>query len=354
MTVTQLPVNLHPHEETVPPLDVVDLSWNYPTSTCTPDFFEAHVWTGMEPAYPAVTERLNFDFPSPSGDYQLTWTTGLEPGNTYFFHVSAGLGTGTGQDVRGPEALSWFYTGPVCTDETIQPVNLVSPMDEATVNPSGDITFVWDDPTPCLVNGLFEIQVSTHQDFLDYLHRIPILQTVYTTDASEFGIENCTHYYWRVMTDPNGPQEGPYSSIWSFYAHDPNSKCPTSGPNAAIAIAQQDLNCRSGPGLLYKTEDAFLQGKSAPILGRNEASDWWYILSPHLQIFCWVWGGQVEVQGDIGPVAVVQVAPPLPQPTDTNMPPTVDCRGYKDKPSCNANPVCTWAMTTGPGYCKNK
>ncbi len=236
----------------------------------------------------------------------------------------------------------------------MQPVNLSSPANETTVDPSGDITFVWDDPTPCLVNGLFEIQVSTHQDFSDYLHRIPILQTLYTADASEFGLQNCTQYYWRVMTDPNGPQEGPYSSSWSFYAHIPNTKCPASGLNAAMAIAQADLNCRSGPDLLYELIDSFLQGESAPILGRNEAGDWWYILSPRLQILCWVWGGKVQVQGDTGPVLVVQVAPP-PQPTDTNMPQTVDCRGYKDKSSCGANPACTWALTmAGPGICNSK
>jgi uncharacterized protein YraI len=360
----QAPVNLDPHEETVPSADNVNLSWNYQPPTCSPDFFEATVWSGLEPANPATTQRLIFDFPDPSGDYNMAWSSPLQPGKTYFFRVSAGLETGTGQDATGPGAISWFYTGPICTDDAaMQPINLINPNDEATVDPSGEISFVWDDPTACLVNGLFEIQVSTHQDFSDYLHRIPILQTVYTTDASEFGIENCTRYYWRVMTDPNGTQEGPYSPVWSFYAHDPNTKCTSPSPEAAIAIAKQDLNCRSGPSPLYEIKDAFLQGGSAPIQGRNEEGGWWYILSPHLQILCWVWGeqvevqgdtGQVEVQGDTGQVEVVHVAPPVLQPTASNAPQAVNCGQYKDQASCDANPACTWASTmAGPGICKN-
>jgi hypothetical protein len=350
----QVPANLTPHNDTVGTALPVDLSWKYPTSNCMPDFFEAKVWTGLE-SNNTVTKRLNFTYPDPGGNYHINWVVPLESGKTYFFRISTGTGDGTGQDVSGPEAGSWFFTGPVCSDETMQPVDLVQPADQATINPSGEISFVWDDPTACLVLGLFEIQVSTHPDFSDYLHRIPILQTVYTTDASEFGLDNCTQYYWRVMTDPDGPQEGPYSPTWSFSSHDPNLKCPTATPNPAVAIAQQTLNCRSGPSPLYDTKDAFNLGESAPILGRNADGSWWQITSPHLQIPCWVWGQQVTVQGDTSQVQVVEVAPPVLQPSDTNLPQAAGCGQYKDKNSCNTDAACTWSPSmAGPGVCNSK
>lgn len=117
--------------------------------------------------------------------------------------------------------------------ETYQPVLLSNPPDDSVVDPNEDITFVWDDPTPCLIHGLFEIQLSLREDFSEYWHRIPILQTTYTPSDEDIAtyltpwLQNCTRYYWRVKTDPAGPPEEPFSEVWSFFAQTPGTFCPS-------------------------------------------------------------------------------------------------------------------------------
>lgn len=362
----QAPINLNPNGESavLDPANPLTLQWSYPAATCVPDFFTAYLWTGLEPESPSLTGQVNYiDAVSP-GVWQLPWPVALQPGNTYYWRVAAGLETGPGSDVLGPTALGYFFTGPVCaTDAVMQPVNLLSPPDNITVVPDEEITFAWDDPTPCLVDGLFEISIADNPDFYGR-YGIPILQTVYTTTPAEIGAEGlqvCTRYYWRIKTDPAGPLEEPFSEIRSFFIRPEGILCPpTFSPAIPIAMARLDLNCRLGPSPDYPIEDAFYAGEQAPIEGRSADGHWWLITSPRRGARCWVWGEEVDVEGDTSEIEVVE-PPPLvilePTLTET-LPPTVNCSQYLDAQSCNANPACQWHTyppTHFPaGRCENK
>ncbi len=358
----QVPGNLHPHEEFVASDGSLILSGTYPATTCNPDYIEAYVWRGVEPTTPGMTARIPFSSVNSSGNWHMPWPTVLQPGTNYFWRAYAGLETGPGPDVDGPNTFSYFYTEPECAyGAAMEPVDLINPPDNTTIDPNADLTFAWDDPATCMVDGGYEIQISLQANFSDYLHRIPIRHTAYTVPNWEFDpdFQNCTRYYWRIKTDPTGPQEGPYTEAWSFFTQTPGIFCPITHLPGPLVVARQTLNCRGGPSPLYDTKDTFNQGESAPIQGRNQDGTWWQIISPHLQIPCWVWGEQTDVQGDTSDVPLIAVAPPviLPTPTDT-VPPQhrVDCAQYKDPQTCSANSACYWykPVVGGAGSCKNK
>jgi hypothetical protein len=360
----QAPINLNPNGESVvlDPADPLTLQWGYPPTTCKPDFFSVYVWTGLEPATPSLIGSVNYDDASSPGIWQLTWPTPLQPGNTYYWRVYAGLEGGSSRDTYGPSTQGYFFTGPVCTDnEAMQPVNLISPDDGITVAPDEAITFAWDDPTPCLVDGLFEISIADNPDFSGR-YGIPILQTVYTTTPAEIGaegLEECTLYYWRIKTDPAGPQEQPFSETRTFFVQPEGIFCPPAiDLHIPIVVARLDLNCRLGPSPDYPVEDIFRAGTQASIEGRNADSSWWLITSPNRNVRCWVWGDEVDVEGDVSGIEIVE-PPPLvilePTLTET-LQPTVNCAQYTDASACNANPACQWEMhlTRPGGYCRNK
>ncbi|MBN2388858.1 MAG: hypothetical protein JXB85_17715 [Anaerolineales bacterium] len=355
----QAPIDLDPDGEWIvlDPAVALVLQWGYPETTCTPDFFEVYVWTGLEPATPGMTGRVNYDDAYSPGVWMLIWPVLLEPGNTYYWRVYPGLETGPGPDVDGPNTRAHFFTGPVCTDDgAMQPVDLISPEDDITVAPDDEITFAWDDPTSCLVDGLFEIDFH-RSPTSPRVYGIPILQTVYTTTPAEIGLEECTRYYWRIKTDPSGPPEEPFSDFRTFFVQPPGVICPLVDLRIPpAAIARLNLNCRSGPGPAYHIDDTFFAGASAPIVGRNPESTWWYILSPNLNIHCWVWGEQVDIEGEVGEVQVVEVGPPPTDEPTNEPPPQINCAQYTDSQSCGANPACLWEsyLTTQGGQCVNR
>lgn len=364
----QAPINLNPNGETaiIDPATSLFLQWGYPATNCAPDFFQAYVWTGPEPETPGMTGRVQYASAISSGVWELPWPVPLQPGNTYYWRVSAGLETGPGPDIIGPSTRGYFFTGPECTmSTTMQPVNLLSPEDDARVAPDEEITFAWDDPTPCLINGLFEIDFSKSPTMSPRLFAIPILQTVYTTTPAEvFGesLENCTRYYWRIKTDRPG-EEGPFSETRSFFIQPEGIFCPLTNLDLSIplAIARMDLNCRLGPSPDYPIEDAFYAGEQAPIEGRSADGNWWLITSPRRGTHCWVWEEQTDVEGDTSGIEIVE-PPPLvtlePALTEETQPPTVNCAQYTDAQSCTANPACQWHIDppthVPPGHCENK
>ncbi len=367
------PISLSPNSEieVVDPANLVTLRWSYPvtypiypyaTVTCKPDFFELYVWTGAEPASPGMTGRVNYDDEVSPGVWQLSWPIPLQPGNSYYWRVYAGLETGPGPDVKGPSALGHFYTGPRCTTETIQPVNLLNPPDGASVASDEEINFVWDDPTSCLPNARYEIDFSDTPTMSSIYGGSTSLRTDYTVSPAALGWESCKRYYWRVVTDVNGTLDDPISEVRSLFVQPEGILCPPSGlrPEFPIAIARLDLNCRLGPSPDYPIEDAFYAGEQAPIEGRSADGGWWLITSPTRGARCWVWAEQVDVEGDTSGVEIVE-APPLVifEPTLTEAPPTtVNCSQYTDPQSCVANPACQWHIVPpnqlAPSYCENK
>jgi hypothetical protein len=369
----QAPGDLSPNGESVvlDPSTYLYLSGTYPGTSCEPDYIEAYVWMGLEPETPGMTGRVPL---GDGGSWNLPWPIPLEPGNTYYWRAYPGLETGPGDDISGPSTRGYFFTGPVCSDPTVmQPVDLISPADDSTFAVTDDVTFAWDDPTllagddpkPCLVNGLFEIQVSESPEFADFLRRIPILQSVYTMHAADIPLAECTRYYWRVMTDRPG-EEGPFSETWSFFVQSPGVLCPVQAPaipeipvvtvippelpGPPMAEALVDLNCRGGPSQQFRIDDTFFAGASAPIQGRNEDGTWVQILSPNLQLVCWIWTGRAQIQGDIDLTPVIRV--PTPEPTP------IVCADYTTRQYCEANPACRWVAPVGApnlaGHCESR
>ena len=294
----QAPIDLDPNSEmeVLDPEDPLVMTWGYPATGCSPDFFEVYVWTGLEPETPGMTGRVDFADPPSPGEWRLQWPTLLEPGNTYYWRVYPGLETGPGPDVDGPDSLGHFFTGPVCSDpEAMLPAEIISPDDDITIAMGEEITFAWDDPTGCLVDGLFEISFADNPAFSGR-YGIPILQTVYTTSSSTdlHFLEECSNWYWRIKTDPAGPWEDPFSETRTLHVQSPGVVCPLYDLRIPSVIAGLNLNCRSGPSIFYEVEEILPEGGEAEIQGRNQAGDWWYILSPN-RVRCWVWGSEVEV-----------------------------------------------------------
>ena len=81
------------------------------------------------------------------------------------------------------------------------------------------------------------------------------------------------------------------------------------------------------------------KGDRAEIFGRNPDRSWWYVQIPGKSgQFCWVWGDNVKVEGDIGGVQVV-APPPIPiTPTFTPTPDVEFDPSFDNIHDCNGDP----------------
>ncbi len=89
--------------------------------------------------------------------------------------------------------------------------------------------------------------------------------------------------------------------------------------DVAQVLAERNINVRSGPGTNYPIISALQTGQSAPVIGQNEAGDWWQI-----EIFGadgWVLASLVTAQntGDV-PVVATPAPPLTPIATATPVP----------------------------------
>lgn len=94
-------------------------------------------------------------------------------------------------------------------------------------------------------------------------------------------------------------------------------------PASPLATALENAHCRSGDSQVFEPEDSFLEGQTAPVLGRNGQSTWIKIVSPVFQIPCWVARNLVELNV---PVETLPVLPSPPRPTPTHTP--TPCFGF--------------------------
>lgn len=126
-----------------------------------------------------------------------------------------------------------------------------------------------------------------------------------------------------------------------------NTPTPEETPSPAppVATANQDSNCRFGPGPVYNVTGYLLTGKSAPIVGRNAESTWWVIVTDN-GARCWVWDNLVTVSGDTSGVPVVD-APPTPVPTSPPLP-APSPTGPSGTLSCRSSVNLTWQAVSHP------
>jgi len=88
-------------------------------------------------------------------------------------------------------------------------------------------------------------------------------------------------------------------------------------PLISVSVA---TNCRSGPGRAYDYIGALLVGKTAEVMARDPAGNYWLIRNPEDGgSLCWIWGQYATLSGDIS-VLPVFTPPPTPSPTFTPLP----------------------------------
>lgn len=93
-------------------------------------------------------------------------------------------------------------------------------------------------------------------------------------------------------------------------------------PLISVSVA---TNCRTGPGRIYDRVGGLQPGQVAEVIGRNDASNYWYIRNPSRDGFCWLWGEYATVTGNFAALPVY-----TPQPTPTPMPDfTADYHGLE-------------------------
>ena len=92
---------------------------------------------------------------------------------------------------------------------------------------------------------------------------------------------------------------------------------PLPGP---VAIPNQTINCRSGPGTDYQVLAAVSSSQPALIIGRLSNNSWYVVTHPDKQIECWVAANIVQVKGSLDGISIWQ-PPPLPvKPPEEELP----------------------------------
>ena len=136
------------------------LSWTYPGTSCLPDSYVitlATSWSGLSSAR-EIGILIGTEY---------TPDDPLLPGTMYIWRVAAVAAGGE----RAWRHNGIFRTGPVCDEAWSRSLEVpihVSPTNGEhldTLNP----TLEWDDPTPCLPNGHYNVEIDTTPRFEDPL-----------------------------------------------------------------------------------------------------------------------------------------------------------------------------------------
>jgi hypothetical protein len=129
------------------------------------------------------------------------------------------------------------------------------------------------------------------------------------------------------------PTDTPTPEFTATLAFTPTPQVPT-------AVVSVNSNCRKGPSALYDPPVTVLRtGDRAQIFGRNNDRSWWYVQIPGREgQYCWVWGNNVNVEGDTSGVQVV-TPPPIPiTPTFTESPDVRFDPSFDNVHECGGDP----------------
>lgn len=104
--------------------------------------------------------------------------------------------------------------------------------------------------------------------------------------------------------------------------------------------ASVDTNCRLGPDTNYSIVGYLLVGQQSTVHGRNAANTWWYIENPTARgSYCWVWGQNTQVQGDILTLEVIK------PPTAPTAPPGSNVAvSFSNIHNCNGVPTAIFQV----------
>ena len=192
-----------PAEESIISSLVPDFNW-HDDSSCTPDNFLISM-DGVGDSY--------YDYALvPGTDSSYTWHDTLAPGNQYNWRMRVNADNGP----TSPYTPYWtFYTGPVCSGETLVAPELESP---GSIWYGGWIThdhmqeFRWSYPGGCLPSS-YDYEFATDAAFTNVVDSG-------TTPDHEMSVEktfpNCSTIFWRVRAN-DGTSVGPWSDPLDFH-----------------------------------------------------------------------------------------------------------------------------------------
>ncbi len=131
---------------------------------------------------------------------------------------------------------------------------------------------------------------------------------------------------------------------------------PTPVPRPVAIVTQGPLNLRNGPGQGYPVIGQARAGDRLQVTGRNADGSWLRVCFTSEEGLCRSGGGQegwlssrlIEVQGDLGIVAVITPPPPPAgapsRPTNTPLP-RLTCIAGTVRDTANGSPLAGWTIT---------
>jgi hypothetical protein len=195
-----MPVLVTPDDGSNVEIAGLTFHWVYNPAGCLPNSFEIQV-------------SQTAGFSTHSGAYlaasETHWSpqVGMNAATIYYWRMRAAVADGP-----GPWSPTFsFYTGPVCSADSLYAPALVFPISHLFVYDAPSFQWLYPDgpSNDCIPEG-YHLQVSTSQDFsspvLDLRQSDPT--TLWTP---VWDLENCSTYFWRVAAIA-GETDGPYST----------------------------------------------------------------------------------------------------------------------------------------------
>ena len=179
-------------------------SFSWHSTTCSPSYYYVFVYASGN------TSLLSAYHQVPDGATSFDWVTPpLEPGKEYAWRVKPVLeDPGYMEGDFSEETI--FYTGPVCSGETLVAPELQGP---SWVEHNGPQEFNWTYPGSCLPIS-YDYQFASDIGFTD------IILSGTTTELYAQHLNqtfpNCSSLFWRVAAN-DGTTVGPWSDALQFH-----------------------------------------------------------------------------------------------------------------------------------------
>jgi len=177
-------------------------TFNFQNSeSCEPDSYTIHISDNSEWGWGTYKETLS-DSPT------YTLTDPLDPGKEYVWNVRAHKDSYGNSQYSEP---TFFYTGPVCSGETLVAPDLQDPEPAGWVEE--EMAFTWTYNGGCLPTS-YDIQFAWDAAFTN----IYLTASTYEPYAQHFELvhPDCSTLFWRVRAN-DGTSVGPWSDGRDFH-----------------------------------------------------------------------------------------------------------------------------------------